>query len=673
MARPRAYTGGFLGPRAQARRIRRILTLAGAGPTLGPPQPDRAVLAWGHGPRAWRAEAMAASTKSPVWRCEDAFLRSIHPGRIGHEPPLGLILDRSGIYYDPSRPSDLETLLATEPFDDGDMMARAREAMERMTALRLSKYNAHDPALPLPEPGYVLVIDQVRGDASLTHGGLDGPLNTERLFREMLISAQADFPYAPVLIRAHPETTAGARAGHYGDTDTNARVQFIDGAYSPWALFQGAIAVYTVSSQMGFEAILAGHRPRVFGYPFYAGWGLTQDEDPHPRRRRKLTRAQLFAGAMMLYPLWYDPYNDALCRIDRVIDTLEARGRAWQQDAGGHRAYGMRAWKRGAMQRFFGQHRPARFVSDAAQATLAWAGSVDAAWQGTRVEDGLIRSRGLGAELTPPVSLVTDTQGIYYDPTRPSQFEALMHAPLPPGGLDRARRLRAQVLSAGITKYNLRGDDGEELRALAAIKRARPDAPVILVPGQVEDDASILLGAGDVRTNDTLLQTVRAENPDAIVVYKPHPDVVAGLRPGALRQPQVADLVLGLTDAQSALAVVDAVWTITSGMGFEALMRGTPVSTLGAPFYAGWGLTDDRGPVPERRLALRPRPDLDHLIHAALIEYPRYCDPVTGTPCPPEVAVERLSAGKTGRAPLRLRTLAKVQGWFAGYAWVWRR
>jgi capsular polysaccharide export protein len=148
---------------------------------------------------------------------------------------------------------------------------------------------------------------------------------------------------------------------------------------------------------------------------------------------------------------------------------------------------------------------------------------------------------------------------------------------------------------------------------------------------------------------------------------------VAGLRPGALRQPQVADLVLGLTDAQSALAVVDTVWTITSGMGFEALMRGTPVTTLGAPFYAGWGLTDDRGPVPDRRLALRPRPDLDHLIHAALIEYPRYYDPVTGTPCPPEVAVERLSAGKTGRAPIRLRALAKMQGWLAGYAWVWRR
>ena len=673
MSSARAYSGGFLGPGAQARRVRRILTLAGAAPSLGLPRPDLPVLAWGHGPRAWRAEAMAARAGSPLWRCEDAFLRSILPGRIGNEPPLGLILDRSGIHYDPSRPSDLETLLSTESFDDGDLLTRAREAIERIAALHLSKYNDFDPTLPLPEPGYVLVIDQVRDDASLTHGGLDGPLDAPRVFREMLISAQADFPHARVLIRAHPETRGGARPGHYSQADTNARVSFADSALSPWALFQGAIAVYTVSSQMGFEAIMAGHRPRVFGHPFYAGWGLTDEDTPHPRRRRRLTRAQLFAGAMMLYPIWYDPYTDALCRIDRVIDTLEAQLRAYRQDKAGHRAHGMRAWKRTHIQGFFGRHSAVRFVTDPAQATLSWATAADPAWQGLRVEDGLIRSRGLGAALTPPLSLVVDDRGIHYDPTRPSRFEALMATPLPPGGADRARRLRAQVLSAGVTKYNLQGNDGDELRRLAALKRERPGVPVILVPGQVEDDASIQLGTGAVATNDALLQWTRADNPDAILVYKPHPDVVAGLRQGALRQPQVADLVLEKTDAQAAMAAVDAVWTMTSGLGFEALMRGLPVTTLGAPFYAGWGLTDDRGDVPERRLAVRPRPDLDHLIHAALIDYPRYRDPVTGLPCPPEVAIDRLASGQTGRAPIRLRALARLQGWLAGYAWLWRR
>ncbi len=82
------------------------------------------------------------------------------------------------------------------------------------------------------------------------------------------------------------------------------------------------MGVYTVSSQLGFEAIFAGHKPRVFGQPFYAGWGLTEDRHPHAltRRGRALTRAQLFAAAMILYPTWYDPYHDTLCELEDAID-----------------------------------------------------------------------------------------------------------------------------------------------------------------------------------------------------------------------------------------------------------------------------------------------------------------------------------------------------------------
>lgn len=103
-------------------------------------------------------------------------------------------------------------------------------------------------------------------------------------------------------------------------------------------------------------------------------------------------------------------------------------------------------------------------------------------------------------------------------------------------------------------------------------------------------------------------------------------------------------------------------------MGFEALLRGLPVTTLGAPFYAGWGLTRDLGPVPARRTA---RPSLAALVHACLIAYPRYRDPVTGLPCPVEVALERLASNAAPQPPA-LRLLAKAQGALAGHAWLWR-
>ncbi|WP_417587888.1 capsular polysaccharide biosynthesis protein [Pararhodobacter oceanensis] len=682
-----AASGGFLGPSAQARRIRRILELAIAQPGLGWPSPEDAVLAWGHAPRAWRAEALARRSGAPLWRVEDAFLRSLYPARVSGEPPLGLLLDRKSMHYDPSAPSELEELLATHAFDDGALMARARVNIDRLRALHLSKYSAHDPAFPPPEAGYVLVIDQVRGDASLTHGGEGsgeaGALPEDRLFREMLLIAQEEHPNARVLIRAHPETAGGKRAGHYSAADAGGRVAFIDGPQSPYALFEGAIAVYTVSSQMGFEAILAGHRPRVFGQPFYAGWGLSADQTPSLRRRRKLTRVQLFAGAMMLYPLWYDPARDRLCALEDVIDHLEAQVQAFRQDRRGYVALGMRLWKRPALQAFFGGQKPLRFAPSVARAQgraardgrqlLGWASAVPKDFNGLRVEDGFLRSRGLGAELTPPLSLCIDDLGIYYDPTVESRLERLIASPLPAGGAERVRQLREHLLAQGVTKYNLPAGEAVA-EQVAELRAARPEAPVILVPGQVEDDASIRLGAGEINTNRALLQAVRAAVPDAVILYKPHPDIEAGLRLGAVPDAaELADLVLAHCGAQEALALVDQVWTITSGIGFEALLRGLPVVCFGAPFYAGWGLTQDRGWVPERRRAVYPRPDLDRLVHAALIAYPRYHDPLSGALCPVEVAVERLAAGGMPRRPLRLRMLAKAQGALASYAWLWRR
>ena len=97
--------------------------------------------------------------------------------------------------------------------------------------------------------------------------------------------------------------------------------------------------------------------------------------------------------------------------------------------------------------------------------------------------------------------------------------------------------------------------------------------------------------------------------------------------------------------------------TLTSLMGFEALMHGLPVTCFGLPFYAGWGLTDDRATPPARR---RARPDLDQLAQAVLIDYPLYRDPLTGAACPPEVLVERMVAGQ-GKQPWYLRSLARLQ------------
>lgn len=668
------YNAGFL----RQPRLRRILALAGHELRLGVPREGDGVVVWGRSPYAKRGEAMAARHGVPLVRIEDPFLRSLRPGRLG-DPPVGLMLDGLGVHFDSASPSRLERILARHPFDNSNLMSRARDGIARLQALDLSKYNIHEPTAPLPRPGYVLVVDQTRGDASVTHGWA-----TAQTFAEMLVAAQEENPGARIVIKTHPETALGLRAGHYGPEHQSDRISLCRDPISPWALLQGAAAVYTVSSQLGFEAILAGHRPQVFGQPFYAGWGLTEDRNPPARRGRPLSRAQLFAGAMIEAPIWYDPCRDDLCSFEEAVDYLEARVRAWREDRKGHVALGMRAWKRGRLQEVFGREKPLLFVKTAEAAlskaqsrgcdVLVWAGTEPPALVGApgvkRVEDGFLRSRGLGADLVPPLSLVTDDLGIYYDPTRESELERLMRAPLPPGGRARAERLLTRLLAAGVTKYNLSAgplpDLGEGRR--------------ILVVGQVEDDASIRLGAGQVRTNLALLAAARDANPDARLIYKPHPDVEAGLRPGAIQATDIAGLADVVASRASPLDLIEAcdeVWTMTSLLGFEALLRGKPVVCLGAPFYAGWGLTRDLGPVPERRRRAPddhplPRPDLLHLVHASLIGYPRYFDPITRQPCPPEVVLDRLASGTLRKPALHLRLLAKLQGRLAGYAHLWR-
>ncbi len=512
------FIGGFL----TEGRVRRILTLAGYDITLGKPGQDDLVGVWGQSPTSPRGGKVADWTGANLLRVEDPFLRSVLPGRMG-EPPIGLSLDQSGVHFDPSTRSDLEKILAEDPLDDSAILTRAKDGIERIKRLHLSKYSGFDPTLPAPDPGYVLVIGQTKGDASIKASRADS-----NSFKEMLFLAQEENPGARIIIKTHPESRHGLREGYFSGMKSEGRIEICDAPISPWALLEGAIAVYTVSSQLGFEAILAGHKPVVLGQPFYMGWGLTDDRQPLDRRQRNLTRAQLFAAAMILYPVWYDPYRDRLCSIETTLDTIEALARAWRDDHQGWTAVGMSRWKHPHLRAMFGGAKGISFRKNPptdGQPLMAWAGRMDEAAKAAgavRVEDGFLRSRGLGARLVPPLSLVLDRQGIYYYPTAPSELEYLINASevLPEADRTRAERLIARLTRHRISKYNT---------GAGALPQGLPAGRRILVVGQVEDDASVLLGAGEVRTNAALLAKARAANPAAVILYKPHPDVVAGL------------------------------------------------------------------------------------------------------------------------------------------------
>jgi len=314
-------------------------------------------------------------------------------------------------------------------------------------------------------------------------------------------------------------------------------------------------------------------------------------------------------------------------------------------------ACGFSIWKKPIVRRFFAGSKVI-FVRSASSvptdATLAvWGckpipGNMPAGIRLIHLEDGFLRSIGLGADLIRPVSWVIDTRGIYYDATRPSDLEVLLQThQFTSDLLTRAISFRERIVNSGLTKYNVGN---------TAWQRPGTARHVILVPGQVENDASLRFGAPGIHSNLGILQAVRKANPEAYLIYKPHPDVMAGLKArgkGEAQAVEWCDEVIADVPMGELLTLVDAVHVLTSLAGFEALLRGKAVTCYGQPFYAGWGLTDDLLPLARRTRLLT----LDQLVAGALILYPNYVSSITGKSSTPEQALDDLLAWRKSKSP----------------------
>ena len=476
----------------------------------------------------------------------------------------------------------------------------------------------------------------------------------------MVRTARAERPDAQLIVKRHPAVAAGKKKGCIAEADL-AGLTLLDADVSPADLLAEVDEVWCVTSALGFEALLRRLPVRCFGAPFYSGWGLTTDEVQTGRRGLARDLETVAAAALIAYPRYVDPVTGQRCEAEAAVDRLiSLRDRA-DRLAGYWAGVGFSPATRPPIRRLLnGPRTRMKYFASAPRAAakaealggrlIYWAGKetpeVAAVAASTsapvvRMEDGFIRSRGLGSDFFGALSVALDDEGVYYDPTRPSRLESLIQGGgQSPDLLARAAALRTRVVEAGLSKYNLAGG------------AARPDWPAdrrkVLVVGQVENDKSILKGCGDIRTNSRLVEAARADFPDAFLIYRNHPDVMSGNRPGMLDASAIdaVDATADEFDIIDCLEACDVLATLTSLSGFEALMRGKTVATYGRPFYGGWGLTQDRMTY-ERRTR---RASLDALVAAALIEYPIYVTP-EGWPCEAEDLVAALIAARNDPPP----------------------
>lgn len=597
-------------------------------------------IGWGRKPQAIKASSFAKENNKPFVTLEDGFVHSMSQGRLGAES-WSLVVDELGVFYDAKTASSLEQRINTAQLST-KQLDRACKNIETITQYNITKYNNAKLVIPkfilqLNKP--VLVIDQVHGDMSIPYA-----LASEKSFNNMLEAALRENPNSDLLIKIHPDVINGKRKGCITlPTSLPARVHIVSDNINPLCLLKYVEKVYVVSSQMGFEALMLKKTVVCFGAPFYAGWGLTEDRlpttsDVFQRRQKSPSLATIFYAAYHDYSNYFHPDTQSPCELEDILDYVKLQYETWFKYKGKIFCIGFSPWKRKFIPTYLKTpDNEIFFVKNADEAVekgfdrtskaCLWsslyeeeANKLSAQFQTPiwRIEDGFIRSVSLGSNYAPPGSLVIDKQGLYFNPQKISDLESiLLETDFTKEHIQSAEQLRTQLIMQAISKYNV------GLRDLTNIFSEGGSKRKILIPGQVADDASIVKGCKNIASNIDLIKTVRRNHPEAYLIYKPHPDVLSGNRHGHVKIQELTEICdqivtdISITDC---LQQVDEVHTMTSLVGFEALMRGLKVYCYGIPFYSNWGLTVDYYHCERRTRQL----SIDQLVAGTLLCYPLY-------------------------------------------------
>lgn len=630
-----------------------------------------AVVGWDRGPKTARLQNWASRRNLPYVSLKEGFYAP-HGWHLADASPISLIADDRGDFSAPEQPGYLAAALDRAVISEKSE-ARAEQVLAFLRRNRLSQSRQREAELPdwlrKGDKDYVLISD-CPGSTTLPAG----QQAQQSRFSEMLQIALASHTADRVIVKTVPERLNATRAL----TTATKGIRFITDSVNSWDLFEQVGSVHCLYGNLGFEALLAGREVHCHAPSFFSGRGLTRDHYHLAHAQKSCPLTQLIETAILEYPIYIDPFEGKCCTPEKSLEILadlrNRSSRLFEPKV----MLGISTWKTQTIRAFTGPAPKQDFTHNRDQAIqrcqsenlplYGWASGIDDEFtQATkksgvrlvRIEDGFIRSAGLGVNLVPACSLVFDAIGIHYDSRTPSGLEKLLNdRSFTDAELSRAQALRKEVISRHLTKYNL-ASTGE----VAALDLPQ-NRQILLVAGQVETDASIRYGTRKIKTNLALLQAVREDRPDAYIIYKPHPDVITGLRKGGFS----SHLAKGLADrietglsADQLLELVDEVHTLTSLLGFEALMREIKVFTYGLPFYAGWGLTTDLYQIDRRRKGLC----LDALVAGTLISYPAYVDPVSGLLCEPELIVQRLAAninikGSSGLKERLWRTCIRI-------------
>ncbi|MBZ7984985.1 capsular polysaccharide biosynthesis protein [Campylobacter sp. Cr9] len=595
---------------------------------------DNVYYGWGRKESGRIAENLAKKNNAKFCLLEDGLIRSLGLG-INDKNSFSLVFDDVGIYYDATAPSKLENILNTYKFSE-DELEQAKKAIKYLVDNNISKYNNAYKEFELGNKDNVLVILQSANDLSLKYG-LANNINS----LDMIKDAIKENPNSKIYVKIHPDVLSSKKQSDININEIPKVCEIISDSYNPISLLKNFKKVYTKTSTMGFEALLCGCECVCYGMPFYAGWGLTKDKQKCERRIKIRSIEEIFYAIYFLYTKYYNPYSEEVSDIFDTMKTIVQFREIYKANSGRLFFFGFLWYKRFYIKHYFkSDNNQIIYISSLKKLKKYNLNKNDKAfiWGKTYeksellkyfkhvsiVEDGFIRSIGLGSNYAIPYSLVVDDMGIYFDPKTPSRLEYILkNTDFNDELIQEAKEIRKLILDNSFSKYN----------CLKHKELPKREQKTILIPAQVEDDASIKCGGLGYDTLK-LIKQVRAENPEAYIIYKVHPDVVAGNRKGLKDEKiilQYCDEIITDISIDSCIKACDEVHTITSTAGYDALIRDKVVVTYGAPFYAGWGLTIDKNLNPKILSRRNRKLTIYELITGVIILYPRYLKPQVKT------------------------------------------
>ena len=153
----------------------------------------------------------------------------------------------------------------------------------------------------------------------------------------------------------------------------------------------------------------------------------------------------------------------------------------------------------------------------------------------------------------------------------------------------------------------------------------------MLIIAQTLGDSSLEYGVAESFTTEEMINAAIVENPESKIYLKIHPDVLTGKKSSDIDLKKIDQGITIISEDINPISLLKhfhKVYTKTSGMGFEALLVGCECVCFGMPYYAGWGMTDDRVQSKRRKRKL----SIEELFAGAYILYSRYFNPYSKKP-----------------------------------------